>query len=202
MTQHFFRPSGAPEDDPKSGSSITGSEGGTFRENEGYGRRLRRLAANPRTTFVHIFIVVLEVALLAVQYVRMEALAFDVLPEIADVDLGFMYGSHLMGMLWVMIVIFVSYTTWECTIRLHERGKEASGALRASWIAFWLFNLAAMVFEFVLFRMLVDDFDSLGIAGAPELFGALMVAAHQAASFWIMKNVVRQLFLADDEKDL
>ena len=65
--------------------------------------------------------------------------------------------------------------------------------VRAGW-----FLIAAMIFEFVLFRMLVDDFDSLGIAGAPELFGALMVAAHQAASFWIMKNVVRQLFLTDE----
>lgn len=201
MTQHYFRPSGAPADDRPSGSPPAGVEGSSHVETEGYADRLRRLAANPRTTFVHIFIVALEIALLSVQYVRMEALAFDVLPDIADVNLGFMYGSHLMGLLWVMIVIFVSYITWECTIRLHEKGREASGALRAAWIAFWVFNIAAMIFEFVLFRMLVDDFDSLGIAGAPELFGALMVAAHQAASFWIMKNVVRQLFLTVDEKD-
>lgn len=201
MTQHFFRPSGASEDDQQPGSPTAGVEDAATREHEGYASRLSLLAVNPRTTFVHIFIVTLELALLAVQYVRMEALAFDVLPDIADVNLGFMYGSHLMGVLWVMIVILVSYTTWECTIRLHALGQDASGALRLAWIAFWLFNLAAMVFEFVLFRMLVDDFDSLGIAGAAELFGALMVAAHQAASFWIMKNVVREIFLPSNEKD-
>ncbi len=203
MTQHFIRQSTTPKSDPSSGSPLADTAtGAATQEYAGYAGRLRRLTSNSRTTFVHLFIVALEISLLAVQYVRMEALAFDVLPEIADVDLGFMYGSHLMGVLWVMIVIFVSYTTWECTIRLHDLGRNATGALRVAWFAFWVFNLAAMIFEFVLFRMLVDDFDSLGIAGAPELFGALMVAAHQAASFWIMKNVVRQLFLTTEEKDL
>jgi hypothetical protein len=139
-------------------------------------------------------------ALLLVQYFRMEALAFDVLPDLADIDLGFMFGSHLMGVLWTMIVIFVSYTTWECTIRLHDRGRDASGALKLATLGFWAVNVVAMVFEFVLFRLLVDDFNTLGIAGAPELFGLLMVVAHQAASFWIMKHVVRQLFFPADER--
>lgn len=201
MTQHFFRPSGKLEAESPPDSSASSSAASETDVDTGSASSWRRIASNPRTTFVHLFIVTLEVVLLAVQGMRMEALAFDFLPEIADVDLGFMYGSHLMGALWVMIVIFVSYVTWECSIRLHDQGREASGALRAAWIAFWLFNLAAMVFEFILFRMLVDDFGSLGFAGAPELFGLLMVAAHQASSFWIMKNVVGQLFLTDNEKD-
>lgn len=149
---------------------------------------------DPGTTFVHLFIIALEIGLLAVQYFRMEALTFDLLPDIADLDFGFFYGTHLMGGLWLMLVVFVSYICWESTIRLHQRGKSASGALRATVISFWLLNAATMVFEFVLFRMLVDDFSSLGIAGAAELFGLIMVAAHQACSFWIVKNVVRDFF--------
>lgn len=151
-----------------------------------------------RTTFVHLFIVALEFGLLFVQYNRMEALAFDLLPDLADIDLGLFYGSHLMGVLWVMLVIFVSYISWEATIRLHEQDSKASGAasgaLRATVIGFWLMNAATMVFEFVLFRMLVHDFSSLGIAGAAELFGLIMVAAHQACAFWIMKHIVKHVF--------
>lgn len=147
-----------------------------------------------RTSFVHLFIIALEIGLLFVQYSRMEALAFDLLPDLADIHLGFFYGSHLMGVLWVMIVILVSWVSWEATIRLHDCGSEASGALRATVIGFWIMNAAVMVFEFILFRMLVHDFSSLGMAGAAELFGLIMVAVHQACSFWIMKHVVKHVF--------
>ena len=124
----------------------------------------------------------------------MEAVAFDLMPAIADVQVGGIYGSTLLAVIWVMVIILVSYATWESTIRVHERGDQASRALIIACGAFWLFNLGAMVFEFILFRMIVDELIDLGFPIAPELFGTLMVAAHQAASFWIMKNVVGQFF--------
>ncbi len=154
---------------------------------------------NPRATLGHIFMITVETALLLVQFFRMETLAFDVLPELADIDLGFMYGSHLMGLIWLLVVVLVSYTSWECAIRLHGQEAKSSVTLKLATICLWMINAGAMVFEFVLFRMLVDDFGSQGFAGAAELFGLLMVATHQIASFWIMKNVVRKLFLDDED---
>lgn len=151
-----------------------------------------------RATFSHIFLVSVELALLSVQFFRMEALAFDVLPELADLDFGFMYGSHLMGIIWLLVVVLLSYVGWELAIRLYSQGSAASGALKLTTIGIWIINFAAMAFEFVLFRMLVDDFNGIGFAGVAELFGLLMVAAHQIASFWIMKNVVRSLYLSDE----
>ena len=148
-----------------------------------------------RATFGHIFLFSIEIALLAVQFFRMEALAFDLLPELADLDFGFMYGSHLMGVIWLLVVVLLSYVGWELAIRLYEQGKAASGALKLTTLGVWAANFAAMAFEFTLFRMLVDDFNDIGLAGVAELFGLLMVAAHQIASFWIMKNVVRSLYL-------
>ena len=170
---------------PKDAAAMRTAEATTDRRAPRHGARM---------TFVHLFIIALEVGLLFVQYNRMEALAFDLLPDLADIDLGFFYGSHLMGVLWVMIVILVSWISWEATICLHERGAAASGALRATVVGFWLMNAAVMVFEFLLFRMLVHDFSSLGVAGAAELFGLIMVAVHQACSFWIMKHVVKHVF--------
>ena len=192
MNQHFVRPPGGMEpistnyspDPPPDSASVV------------------------RAIFVHCFILLLEAGLLTIQYVRMEAVAFDLLPEIADAHLGGVYGSQLMGALWMMVVIFISYIFWEIVIRLQERGGESSWALRVACIAFAVFNAAAMVFEFTLFRMLVDDLSTLGFNGEAELFGALMVGVHQAASLWIVRNIVRQIFVDDepefvpeDEKD-
>lgn len=164
-------------------------------------RTRRQTPIDPRAALIHGFIILLEIGLLAVQGFRAEEAAFDMLPGLADIDLGIMYGSHLLGVLWVMIVIFVSYTAWDGAIRLHTRGADASGALKLGTAFVWLVNLAAMVFEFVLFRMLVDDFNAVGVTGAAELFGVLMVAAHQVACFWIMRNVIRQFFFLDDPKE-
>jgi hypothetical protein len=102
MTQYFFRPSNGLDSETPPGTSNPEADASATRRDTDSVSKWRRLTLSPRTTFVHLFIVTLEAALLAVQYVRMEALAFDVLPDIADIDLGFMYGSHLMGLLWVM----------------------------------------------------------------------------------------------------
>lgn len=152
-----------------------------------------------RGWLAHVFMIAKELALLSVQFFRMEALAFDLLPDLADLDLGFMYGSHLMGAIWLMVVVLLSYAAWECAIRLQERGEASSAALRIGTLLIWIFNLGAMVFEFVLFRMLVDDLGNqgLGFTGAAELFGLLMVFTHQMASFWITRNVIREMFLKD-----
>lgn len=155
-----------------------------------------------RTTFVHLFIIALEVGLLWVQFSRMEVAAFDLSPNLADRDFGFFYGSHVFGALWLMMVVLVSYASWEYTIRLHQQGKSASGALRASVIFWWLANGAAMFVEFNLFHQLMGDASSLGMSGSAQLLSTLMVAIHQACSFWIMKNVIRQLFFPELDTDL
>lgn len=143
-----------------------------------------------RPVLVHTFIILVELTLLTIQYFRMEVLAFDVLPDLADLNLGFMYGSHLLGLTWLLVVILISYVTWELVIRVHSHGYDVSRETWVFLIAMCIMNGMAMIFEFILFRMLVKDFANIGVAGAAELFGLLMVAVHQLASFWIMKNVV------------
>ncbi len=123
----------------------------------------------------------------------MEVLAFDVLPDLADIDLGLIYGSHLMGITWLLIVILISYATWGLIIRVHE-DKKPSHVLWVVVVFICLVNLGAMIFEFALFRMLVEDFNNQ-LANAAELFGILMVITHQIASYWIMRNIIRVLIL-------
>ncbi len=101
-----------------------------------------------------------------------------------------------MGIIWLFVVIFVSYATWELIIRVHD-AESPSKVLWASVVFVFLVNIGAMIFEFVLFRMLVEDFNNQ-FSNAAELFGILMVITHQMASFWIMKNVIRELFIQSE----
>ena len=129
---------------------------------------------------------------------RMEILAFEVLPDLADQDFYIMHGSHLMGIIWLLVVILVSYASWETIIKLIETEKRKL-TLYVVTGAFFLVNCVAMVFEFVLFRLLVEDFNNQ-FSNAAELFGLLMVFAHQMASFWIMKNVVRAMYMTETKR--
>lgn len=171
-------------------------------KSEGYDWRLRRLAANPAMAFAHIFVVTLEALLLGVQYVRMEALAFDFMPEVADFDLGFMYGSHGLGIIWVMGIVLVSYLTWFHTLHLPEQGQAASTTQKAATLVLWAGNVLMMYFEYVLFRMLVEDLDIAGGPLAAKLFGVLMVFTHQVACHWIVSGFFRRRETTLNEKDI
>ncbi|MGM0743587.1 MAG: hypothetical protein ACQEVT_18705 [Pseudomonadota bacterium] len=191
MTQHFFRPSGSVEgeqgasgDGELSHASAPGSADTQ--------PPVRRFFSNPAMAFAHVFVWTLEFLLLGVQFVRMEELAFDFLPGTADYDLGIMYGSHAVGIVWVMTIVLVSYLTWYNTVLLLDQGREASSTLKAKVLAYWAGNFGVMYFEFICFWLLVEDLDIVGGALAAKLFGILMVFTHQVACHWIVSGLVRR----------
>jgi hypothetical protein len=201
MTQHFFRPSGSAEGEQ--GASADGElRHGSAPGSTDTQPPVRRFFTNPAMACAHIFVVTLEGLLLGVQYVRMEALAFDFMPEVADIELGIMYGSHALGIIWVMGIVLVSYLTWYHTLRLLEIGKAASPTQKAATLVLWAGNVLMMYFEYVLFRMLVEDLDIVGGPLAAKLFGVLMVFTHQVACHWIVSGFFRRRMAAFNGKEV
>ena len=86
------------------------------------------------SVLAHAFVILIEVFLLGIQFLRMKALAFDVLPDLADARILFIYGDNVLGIVWVLAVIFASYVFWELIIRLNGTTNPSRGTLGISSI--------------------------------------------------------------------
>lgn len=139
-----------------------------------------------KSVITHLFFIVIEVVLLAIQYQRSEVFAFEVLPELADAKFGVLYGSQLFGAVWVLIVVLFTYLFWELYLSMIDKGinKLAFGIVA-------VLNIAVCVGELTFFSKLVEN-DNTGFLA--YLVGFLLVASHQVSSFWIMKNVIGEFF--------
>ncbi|MEX0405135.1 hypothetical protein ABGN05_05605 [Aquibium sp. LZ166] len=150
-----------------------------------------------RNAFAHLLIITIELLLLFVQYQRAEIFAFDVLPEFADVQFLFLYGSHYVGILWVVLVILFTYVFWELVLKLQEPKILGKGRLilYAAMIV-GLFNALVVVGEFIFFSKLIDSGNTSSLDTVLALIiGAIGVGAHQITSLWIMKHVIRNFWL-------
>lgn len=154
-----------------------------------------------RTLAVHAFLIALELVVFGIQYSRMEIFAFDMFPAIADQQFAGIYGSHAMATAWLMLMILISYGTWEATVRAHALGPAAPVPLRGMVAAFWIANLAAMVLEFAMFRLVIEDRSGGDWFLAAEIFSALLVFGHQVASWWVVTNILPQFLFARSAAD-
>lgn len=152
-----------------------------------------------RIVLVHAFLIGMELVVFAIQFMRMEVFAFDVIPEIADLELFGIFGSQIVAGAWVMVMIFVSYGTWEVTVLFAALEREATMRERATLGLFWLANVAAMGVELFLFHEAVDDRVGTGIFGVAEIFAALLVFVHQVASWWVVTNILPHFLFARRE---
>ena len=141
---------------------------------------------NLRSIVIHIFFVLSEVGLLIIQYQRSEIFAFDVLPDLADASILFLYGSQVFGILWVIVVILFTYIFWEAFLEFQkDQDKKIFLGITA------ILNLVVIIGEFSFFFLLVEE-DKSGFLG--PLIGFLFVGAHQVLSHWIMKNIIKNFY--------
>tara|TARA_B100000315_G_scaffold241066_1_gene261543 strand:- start:1268 stop:1756 length:489 start_codon:yes stop_codon:yes gene_type:complete len=161
-----------------------------------------------REIFAHTFFIVLELVLLFVQYQRAEVFAFEVLPEFADVEFFFIYGSNLIGVLWLLLVVFFTYIFWEFLLKIIDDRKKDEAErnpninyIKFSFLIILIFNVGVIFGEFMFFtKLIADDLASGTDSILALLVGIIMVGAHQVASFWIMQNVVHVFFFSKERK--
>lgn len=154
------------------------------------------LQDNVRELASHALIIGIEIGLLTIQFLRMSAVAFDELPSVSDVQILFLYGNDLVGLVWLLMIIAVTYASAEAMLRVLGNWEGETLAMKGIAAALITLNAAMCVFEFHLFHSAIHDLGAGGAAVPTWLLGFLMLAAHQFAALWIMHNVIGRLFFA------
>lgn len=156
--------------------------------------------ANLRDWTSHALIIAIELGLLTIQFLRMSAVAFDELPSVSDVQILFVYGNDLVGLVWLLMIVAVTYACAEAVLRVSGNWERETLTMKGIAAALIALNAAMCVFEFHLFHSAIHDLGARGASVPTWLLGFLMLAAHQFAALWIMHTIIGRLFFARPAK--